>query len=94
MIIPLNLKDDRSVALHVMRTEGGFSVLPGHATNGFGLQEIESYQLLDPEIPDEFDPLMMFDYHGPQWPVVAPDLYEAIELALVQLGFDNSAVKR
>lgn len=87
MLIPLNLKNAEDVALSVVETPEGYSVLPCNIVNGFGLSELPSYWANKSRVEDEFDlvePVPMFGFE-PSMKCEGPNLYDCIREVLTKL---------
>ena len=84
MLIPLNLRDAKNIALSVIRTSEGYSVVPCNIVNGFGLGDIPSHWCNRKSVTvDGFiiDPITMFDSDH-DMKVTGTDLFECIEKCL------------
>lgn len=83
MLIPINLRDRQDLCLSIIRlSSGNYSVAVNEMVNGFGLNPIPSYQVLEGR-GEGFDPIPMFMHEFGT--VESDDLEVAIFLMLDKL---------
>lgn len=87
MLIPLNLKNAKDVALSVVKTPEGYSVLPCNIVNGFGLSELPSYWANKPRVESKFETIESVPMFGfePSMKCEGPNLYDCIQEVLIKL---------
>lgn len=84
MLVPLNTAKRSDLALSIITTKKGYSVLVVSIKNGIGLDSFPSYAIFE-EDDDEtgFKPITWIE----DYPVVeGTDLYQCIHKALLQIG--------
>ena len=63
MLLPLNLKTSKSVALSIIKIDQFYSIKPCTIVNGFGMDEIDSsFILTKAENENFFSPIAVFDF--------------------------------
>ena len=83
MIIPLNLPQDPSKALSIVATTEGYSVALMSIVNGYGMENINSYECLNRPSPEEsyyyqYDPCPVFERQLAK----GPDLLQCLNKAM------------
>ena len=63
ILLPLNLKTSKSVALSIIKIDQFYSIKPCTIVNGFGMDEIDSsFILTKAENENFFSPIAVFDF--------------------------------
>ena len=85
MLLPLNLKTSKSVALSIIKIDQFYSIKPCTIVNGFGMDEIDSSFILT-EAKDEnfFSPIPVFDFDE-KFDTTGENLLICLEEILVKL---------
>lgn len=84
MLVPLNTAKRSDLALSIMATKEGYSVLVVSIKNGIGLDSLPSYAIYEKDDNEKgFEPVPW----GEDYPAIkGTDLYQCIHKALVQIG--------
>ena len=87
MLIPLNFKNAKDIALSVVKTSDGYSVEPCNIVNGYGLDKLPSYMANSHKLKSEFNTIEsvpMFKFEDSVG-CSGPDLYDCIQKVLDKL---------
>lgn len=85
MLLPLNLKTSKSVALSIIKTDQFYSIKPCTIINGFGMGEIDSSFILTKDENEKFfSPIAVFDFDA-KFDATGEDLLICLEEVLAKL---------
>lgn len=85
MLLPLNLKTSKSVALSIVKIDQLYSIKPCTIVNGFGMDEIDSsFILTKAENDNSFSPIAVFDFDA-EFDTIGEDLLICLEEVLAKL---------
>ena len=88
MLLPLNLKTSKSVALSIIKIDQFYSIKPCTIVNGFGMDEIDSSFILTKTEKTEnenfFSPIAVFDFDA-EFDTTGEDLLICLEKVLAKL---------
>ena len=85
MLLPLNLKTSKSVALSIVKIDQLYSIKPCTIVNGFGMDEIDSsFILTKAENENFFSPIAVFDFDE-EFDATGEDLLICLEEVLAKL---------
>lgn len=85
MLLPLNLKTSKSVALSIIKIGQSYSIKPCTIVNGFGMDEIDSsFILTKAENENYFSPIPVFDFDA-EFDATGEDLLICLEEVLAKL---------
>ena len=85
MLLPLNLKTSKSVALSIVKIDQFYSIKPCTIVNVFGMDEIDSsFILTKAENKNYFSPIPVFDFDK-EFDVTGEDLLICLEEVLAKL---------
>ena len=62
MLLPLNLKTSKSVALSIIKIGQSYSIKPCTIANGFGMDKIDSSFIFTEADENYFSPIPVFDF--------------------------------
>ena len=87
MLLPLNLKTSKSVALSIIKIGQSYSIKPCTIVNGFGMDEIDSsFILTKAENENYFYPIPMFVFDfDEKFDTTGEDLLICLEEVLAKL---------
>lgn len=84
MLLPLNLKTSKSVALSIIKIGQSYSIKPCTIINGFGMDEIDSSSILTEADENPFSPIPIFDFDE-KFNTIGEDLLICLEEVLAKL---------
>lgn len=84
MLLPLNLKTSKSVALSIIKIDQFYSIKPCTIVNGFGMDEIDSGFILTKVENEIFSPIAVFDFDA-KFDTTGEDLLICLEEVLAKL---------
>ena len=84
MLLPLNLKTSKSVALSIIKIGQSYSIKPCTIVNGFGMDEIDSSFILTKADENSFSPIPVFDFDE-KFNTIGEDLLICLEEVLAKL---------
>lgn len=84
MLLPLNLKTSKSVALSIIKIGQFYSIKPCTIVNGFGMDKIDSSFILTKADEDSFSPIPVFDFDE-KFNTIGEDLLICLEEVLAKL---------
>lgn len=84
MLLPLNLKTSKSVALSIIKINQFYSIKPCTIVNGFGMDEIDSSFILTKADKNYFSPIPVFDFDE-KFDTTGEDLLICLEEVLAKL---------
>lgn len=84
MLLPLNLKTSKSVALSIIKINQFYSIRPCTIVNGFGMDEIDSSFILTKADENYFSPIPVFDFDE-KFDTTGEDLLICLEEVLAKL---------
>ncbi len=85
MLLPLNLKTSKSVALSIVKIDQFYSIKPCTIVNGFGMDEIDSSLIFTKaENKNYFYPVPVFDFDK-EFDATGEDLLICLEEVLAKL---------
>lgn len=85
MLLPLNLKTSKSVALSIIKIGQSYSIKPCTIVNVFGMDEIDSsFILTKAENENHFSPIPVFDFDA-EFDANGEDLLICLEEVLAKL---------
>lgn len=85
MLLPINLKNSKSVALSIIKTDQGYSIKPCIIVNGFGMDEIDSSFILTKDKNDDsFSPIALYEFDN-KFDTKGEDLMSCLEEAMIKL---------
>lgn len=84
MLLPLNLKTSKSVALSIIKIGQSYSIKPCTIVNGFGMDEIDSSFILTKADENLFSPIPVFDFDA-DFDAIGEDLLICLEEVLAKL---------
>ena len=84
MLLPLNLKTSKSVALSIIKINQFYSIKPCTIVNGFGMDEIDSSFILTKADEKYFSPIPVFDFDE-KFDTTGEDLLICLEEVLAKL---------
>ena len=84
MLLPLNLKTSKSVALSIVKIDQFYSIKPCTIVNGFGMDEIDSSFILTKTDENYFSPIPVFDFDE-KFDTTGEDLLICLEEVLAKL---------
>lgn len=85
MLLPLNLKTSKSVALSIIKIGQSYSIKPCTIVNSFGMDEIDSSFILTKYDENSFFPIPVFDFDE-EFGATGKDLLICLEKVLAKLG--------
>ena len=84
MLLPLNLKTSKSVALSIVKIDQSYSIKPCTIVNVFGMDEIDSSFILTKANENSFSPIPVFDFDA-EFDATGEDLLICLEEVLAKL---------
>lgn len=84
MLLPLNLKTSKSIALSIIKIGQSYSIKPCTIVNGFGMNKIDSSFILTKADEDYFSPIPVFDFDE-KFNTIGEDLLICLEEVLAKL---------
>lgn len=85
MLLPLNLKTSKSVALSIIKIDQFYSIKPCTIVNVFGMDEIDSsFILTKDKNENHFCPIAVFDFDA-EFDAIGEDLLICLEEVLDKL---------
>ena len=84
MLLPLNLKTSKSVALSIVKIGQSYSIKPCTIVNGFGMDKIDSSFIFTKADENSFSPLPVFDFDA-EFDATGEDLLICLEEVLAKL---------
>ena len=84
MLLPLNLKTSKSVALSIIKIDQFYSIKPCTIVNVFGMDEIDSSFILTKAENKNFSPIAVFDFDA-EFDTTGEDLLICLEEVLAKL---------
>ena len=84
MLLPLNLKTSKSVALSIIKINQFYSIKPCTIVNGFGMDEIDSSFIFTEADENSFSPIPVFDFDE-KFNTIGEDLLICLEEVLAKL---------
>lgn len=84
MLLPLNLKTSKSVALSIIKIDQLYSIKPCTIVNSFGMYEIDSSFILTKAENENFSPIAVFDFDA-EFDTTGEDLLICLEEVLAKL---------
>lgn len=85
MLLPLNLKTSKSVALSIIKIDQFYSIRPCTIVNGFGMDEIDSsFILTEAKNENSFSPVPVFDFDE-KFDTTGENLLICLEEILIKL---------
>lgn len=85
MLLPLNLKTSKSVALSIVKIDQFYSIKPCTIVNVFGMDEIDSsFILTKAKNENFFSPIAVFDFDA-EFDTTGEDLLICLEEVLAKL---------
>ena len=85
MLLPLNLKTSKSIALSIIKINQFYSIKPCTIVNGFGMDEIDSsFILTKAENKNYFSPILVFDFDE-KFDITGEDLLICLKEVLAKL---------
>jgi hypothetical protein len=84
MLLPLNLKTSKSIALSIIKIGQSYSIKPCTIVNGFGMNEIDSSFILTKADENSFSPIPVFDFDE-KFNTIGEDLLICLEEVLAKL---------
>lgn len=85
MLLPLNLKTSKNVALSIIKIDQFYSIKPCTIVNSFGMDEIDSsFILTKAENKNFFSPIAVFDFDA-EFDATGKDLLICLEEVLAKL---------
>ena len=83
MLLPLNLKTSKSVALSIVKIDQVYSIKPCTIINSFNMDEIDSSFILT-KTENSFSPIAVFDFDA-EFDATGEDLLICLEEVLAKL---------
>ena len=84
MLLPLNLKTSKNVALSIIKIDQFYSIKPCTIVNGFGMDKIDSSFILTEADENSFSPIPVFDFDE-KFDTTGEDLFICLEEVLAKL---------
>lgn len=84
MLLPLNLKTSKSVALSIIKIDQLYSIKPCTIVNGFGMDKIDSSFIFTEADENSFSPIPVFDFDE-KFNTTGEDLLICLEEVLAKL---------
>lgn len=84
MLLPLNLKTSKSVALSIVKIGQSYSIKPCTIVNVFGMDEIDSSFIFTKADKNSFSPIPVFDFDA-EFDATGEDLLICLEEVLAKL---------
>lgn len=84
MLLPLNFKTSKSIALSIIKTGQSYSIKPCTIVNGFGMDEIDSSFIFTEADENSFSPIPVFDFDE-KFDTTGEDLLICLEEVLAKL---------
>lgn len=84
MLLPLNLKTSKSVALSIIKINQLYSIKPCTIVNGFGMDKIDSSFIFAEADENYFSPIPVFDFDE-KFNTTGEDLLVCLEEVLAKL---------
>lgn len=84
MLLPLNLKTSKSVALSIVKIDQFYSIKPCTIVNGFGMDKIDSSFIFTEADENYFSPIPVFDFDE-KFNTTGKDLLICLEEVLAKL---------
>lgn len=84
MLLPLNLKTSKSVALSIIKIGQSYSIRPCTIVNGFGMDKIDSSFIFTEADENCFSPIPVFDFDK-KFDTAGKDLLSCLEEVLDKL---------
>ena len=84
MLLPLNLKTSKSVALSIIKIDQFYSIKPYTIVNGFGMDKIDSSFIFTEADENYFSPIPVFDFDE-KFNTTGEDLLIYLEEVLAKL---------
>lgn len=84
MLLPLNLKTSKSVALSIIKIGQSYSIKPCTIVNGFGMNEIDSSFIFTEADENSFSPIPVFDFDE-KFNTIGEDLLICLKEVLAKL---------
>ena len=84
MLLPLNLKTSKSIALSIIKIDQFYSIKPCTIVNGFDMDDIDSSFILTKAENKNFSPIAVFDFDA-EFDTTGEDLLICLEEVLAKL---------
>ena len=84
MLLPLNFKTSKSIALSIIKIGQFYSIKPCTIVNGFGMDKIDSSFIFTEADEISFSPIAVFDFDA-EFDATGEDLLICLEEALAKL---------
>ena len=84
MLLPLNIKTSKSIALSIIKIGQSYSIKPCTIVNGFDMDEIDSSFILTKADENSFSPMPVFDFDE-KFNTIGEDLLICLEEVLAKL---------
>ena len=84
MLLPLNFKTSKSIALSIIKIGQSYSIRPCTIVNGFGMDEIDSSFIFTEANESSFSPIPVFDFDT-KFDTTGKDLLVCLEEVLAKL---------
>ena len=84
MLLPLNFKTSKSIALSIIKIGQSYSIKPCTIVNGFGMDKIDSSFIFTEADENSFSPIPVFDFDE-KFNTVGEDLLICLKEVLVKL---------
>ncbi len=84
MLLPLNFKTSKSIALSIIKINQFYSIKPCTIVNGFGMDEIDSSFIFTEADENSFSPIPIFDFDE-KFNTIGEDLLICLEEVLAKL---------
>lgn len=94
MLIPINTEKDSSLALSIVKSAEGYSVVPCSIVNGYGMAHLPSYmagmEKFTTEMGTIVDPIVVFDHYDKE--VKGDNLEKCLDKVMRLLGSFNDGI--
>ena len=84
MLLPLNFKTSKSIALSIVKIDQLYSIKPCTIVNVFGMDEIDSSFIFTKSDENHFSPIPVFDFDA-EFDATGEDLLICLEEVLAKL---------
>ena len=84
MLLPLNLKTSKNVALSIIKIGKYYSIKPCTIVNGFGIDKIDNSFIFIEADENYFSPIPVFDFDE-KFDAIGEDLFICLEEVLAKL---------
>ena len=84
MLLPLNFKTSKSIALSIIKIGQSYSIIPCTIVNGFGMDKIDSSFIFTEADENYFSPIPVFDFDE-KFDTTGEDLLICLEEVLAKL---------